>query len=142
MSTEEHVLGVHDSGDGVEPRLRLDVLVDEKCLRHRGRIGQARRLDNDGVEAARRAGLALHEALEHPDQVAADRTADAAIVHLEHFLVRADDELAVDADLAELVDDDGVAAAVVFGEDAVQQSGLAGAEVAGQHSDGDLGHDP
>ena len=55
------------------------------------------------------------------DQVAAHGAADAAVVHLEHFLVGADDEVVVDADLAELVDDDGVFLAVRLGQDAVEQ---------------------
>src|SRR5881397_2498445 len=59
--------------------------------------------------------------------------ADAAIVHLEHFLIGSDDEVVVDADLAEFVDDDGVFLAVVFRQDAVEQRGLAGAEIARQH---------
>ncbi len=63
---------------------------------------------------------------------------DAAVVHLEHFLVGADDEVVVDADLAELVDDHGVALAVRLGEDAVEEGGLAGAEIAGEHGDGIL----
>jgi hypothetical protein len=47
------------------------------------------------------------------DEIAANGAADAAVVHLEDFLVGADDEVVVDADLAELVDDDGEALAVV-----------------------------
>src|SRR5690606_6640924 len=67
--------------------------------------------------------------------------ADAAVVHFEHILVGADDQVVVDADLAELIDDDGVTLAVVLGEDAVEQGGLACAEVAGEDGDGDLlGH--
>ncbi len=89
-----------------------------------------------------RRGLALHQALHHADQVAAHRAADAAVVHLEHFFVGADDQVVVDADLAELVDDHGVALAVVLGEDAVEQGGLAGAEIAGEDGDGGLGHGP
>ena len=69
-------------------------------------------------------------------EVAAHGAADAAVVHLEHFLVGADDEVVVDADLAELVDDDGVLLAVRLGQDAVEQRGLAGAEIAGQHGHG------
>ena len=47
----------------------------------------------------------------------------------------------VDADLAELVLDHGDALAVLLGEDAVEQRGLAGAEEAGEDGDGDLvGH--
>src|SRR3989440_6801402 len=47
-------------------------------------------------------------------------------------------DLVVDADLAELVDDHGVFLAVRLGQDAVEQGGLAGAEIAGQHRDGDF----
>ena len=79
----------------------LHVLVDEEGLRDRRGIGEAGRLDDDRVEPA----LALHQALDDADEVAAHGAADAAVVHLEHFLVGADDELVVDADLAEFVDD-------------------------------------
>ena len=97
-------LGVGDRHDRVEPRRGPHVLVDEEGLRDRRGIGEARRLDDDRVELA----LALHQPLDDADQVAAHGAADAAVVHLEHFLVGADDEFVVDADLAEFVDDDGV----------------------------------
>ena len=42
----------------------------------------------------------------------------------------------VDANGADLVDDHGDAPAVVAGEDAVEQRRLAGAEIAGEHGDG------
>ncbi len=134
-----HVLGVDQGGDAVQLGLRLDVLVDEEGLGHRTRIGQAGGLHDDRIERLLARRLSLHQARDHPDQVAAHRAADAAVVHLEHFLVGADHQVVVDADLAELVDDHGVALAVVLGEDPVQQGGLARAEVAGQHGDGDLG---
>src|SRR5207247_5323927 len=52
-----------------------------------------------------------------------------------------DDEIVVDADLAEFVDDDGVLLPVRLRQDTVEQRGLAGAEIAGEHGDGDLvGH--
>ena len=111
-----------------------DILVDEEGLRDRGGIGEAGGLDDDGVELA----LALHQPLDDADEIAAHRAADAAIVHLEDFLVGADDEVVVDAYLAELVDDDGEFLAVRLGEDAVQERGLAGAEIAGEDGDGDL----
>ena len=131
---------VDHGGHRIQPRPRLDVVVDEERLRHRPGIGEPGGLDDDGVEAARGAGLSLHQPLKHADQVAAHRAADAAVVHLEDFFVRADDKLVVDADLAEFVDDDGVALAVVLREDAVEQGGLAGAEIAGQNGDGCEGH--
>ena len=120
--------GVGDGDDRVQARRLLDVLVDEEGLRDGRGVCQAGGLDDDRVEAA----LALHQALDDADEVAAHGAADAAVVHLEHFLVRADDELVVDADLAEFVDDDGVALAVRLAQDAVEEGGLAGAEIAGE----------
>ncbi len=132
------MLGVDQGGDAVQLGLGLDVLVDEEGLGHRPGIGQARGLDDNGVEGRLAGTLALHQAGDHADQVAAHRAADAAVVHLEHVLVGADHQVVVDADLAELVDDDGVAFAVILGQDPVQQGGLARAEIAGQDGDGDL----
>ena len=126
--------GVGDGDHRVEPGRLLNVLVDEEGLRDRRGIGEAGGLDDDRVEAA----LALHQPLDDADEVAAHGAADAAVVHLEHFLVGADDELVVDADLAELVDDDGVALAVRLAQDAVEQRRLAGPEIAGEDGDGDF----
>ena len=125
---------VRDRHDRIELGLVLHVLVDEERLRHRRGVGEPGRLDDDRVELA----LAPHQPVDDADQVAAHGAADAPVVHLEHFLVRADDQVVVDADLAELVDDHGVFLAVRLGQDAVEQRRLAGAEVAGQHRDGDF----
>src|SRR5262249_44343057 len=114
-----------------------DIVVHEERLRHRGRIREARGLENDGVELA----FPAHQPVDDAHEVAAHGAADAAVVHLEDFFIGADDEVVVDADLAELVDDDGVLASMLFRQDAVEQGGFAGAEIAGQHGDGDLvGH--
>ena len=61
--------------------------------------------------ASKRPGLA-QQPLEHLDQVAAHGAADAAVVHLVDLFVGLDDQVVVDADLAELVDDDREAQAV------------------------------
>jgi hypothetical protein len=108
------------------------VVVHEEGLGDRHRIGKAGGLDDDGVEAAGAAHQAFHDA----DQIAAHGAADAAVVHLVDFLVGLDDQVVVDADLAEFVDDDGIALAVALGENAVEQRRLAGAEIAGEHGDG------
>jgi hypothetical protein len=55
------------------------------------------------------------------------------------LLVGLDDELVVHADLAELILDDGDLFAVLLGEDAVEEGGFAGAEEAGEDSDGNGG---
>ena len=127
-------LGVGDRHHRVEPRRLFHVLVNEEGLRHRRRIGEPGRLDDDRVEPA----FALHQTLDDADKVAAHGAADAAVVHLEHFFVRADDEFVVDADLAELVDHDRVALAVRLAQNAVEQRCLAGAEIAGEDGDGNF----
>src|SRR5260370_667280 len=73
-------------------------------LGERRRVGKPRGLDDDGVEFA----FAPHQALDDANEIAAHRAADAAVVHLEDFLVGPHDQVIVDPDLAELIDDDGV----------------------------------
>ena len=128
-------LGIGHRHHRIEARGFHDILVDEEGLRDRGRIGETGGFHDDRVELA----AAAHQALDDADEVAPHRAADAAVVHLEHFLVRADDELVVDADLAELVDDHRELLAVRLGEDAVEERRLAGAEIACQHRHRDLG---
>ena len=132
LQAQRQVLCINQSHDGIELRLGADVIVHEEGLRDRDRVGEAGRLDDDAVEAAR----ATHQAFDDPDQVATHRAADAAIVHFVDFLVRLDDQIVVDADFAEFIDDHGIFLAVVLGEDAIEQCRLAGAEIAGEHGDG------
>src|SRR5262245_43955494 len=134
LELAEEMLGVDHGDDGVEPGLGAHFVVGEESLRHRARIGQPRGLDQDAVELL----LALHQAFDDAYEIAAHRAADAAVVHLEHFLVGVDHEVVVDAEFAELVDDHGVRLAVLLAQDAVEQGGLAGAEIAGQHRHGHL----
>ena len=112
------------------------LVVGEEGLRDGRGVGHAGRLDEDAVEAV----LALHEAAEDADEVAAHGAAEAAVVHFEQFFLAGDDELVVDADFAEFVFDHRELLAVLFGEDAVEQRGLAGAEEAGEDGDGNGGH--
>ena len=46
---------VHHRDDGVERELVLQLVVEEERLRHRARIGHARGLDEDVIEACRAA---------------------------------------------------------------------------------------
>ena len=131
---KEHMFGVNHRGDTIELGARLDVLIDKEGLGHRPRIGQACGFNNDGVKAA----LALHQARQDPDQVAAHRAANAAIVHLKDLFVGTDDQVIIDTDLAKLIDDHRITLAVILREDAVEQGGLTGAEIAGQNGNGGL----
>src|SRR6266404_4328232 len=129
--------GVGDRDHRVELGLAADIVVHEERLRHRRGVREPSGLDDDGVELA----LPAHQPVDDAHEVAAHGAANAAVVHLEYFFVGADDEVVVDADLTEFVDDDGVLLPVRLRQDAVGQRGLAGAEIAGEHGDGDLvGH--
>ncbi len=133
----QEVLRIDDRDDGIEPGPAAHVLVDEEGLGDRRRVGQARGLDQDRIEAA----LAFHQPFDDADQIAAHGAADAAVVHLEHFFLGIDDEIVVDAKFAKLVDDDGKLPAVLLGQQAIEEGRLSGAEVSGQHGDGDLIHE-
>lgn len=132
LQAQRQVLGIDEGDDGVELGLGAHVIIHEEGLGDRHWIGKARRFDDDAVEAA---GTA-HQAFDDADQVAAHRATDAAIVHLVDFLVRLDDQVVVDADFAEFIDDDRIFLAVIFGENAVEQRRLAGAEITGEHGNG------
>ncbi len=138
LEAQPQMLGVDDRDDRVELGLGRDVVVHEEGLRHRRRVGEAGGLDEDGVEAA----AALHQALDDADQVAAHRAADAAVVHLEHFLVGARRSRSLSMPISpNSLTMTAYFLPCVLGEDAVQQRGLAGAEIAGEHGDGDFfGH--
>ena len=115
------VARIDDGHDGVEHELLLEVVVQEEGLRDRAGIGHPGGLDDDVVELV----APLEQLAQDAQQVAAHGAADAAVVGLEDLFFGADDELVVDADLAELVLDHGDALAVVLGKNAVEESGLA-----------------
>src|SRR5258708_3152432 len=70
------------------------------------------------------------------DEVRAHGAAHAAVVDLdEHFIV-GDDHLSVDTDLAEFVDHDADAFGAVVVQQMIDERRLAGAEKAGDNSDG------
>ena len=63
--------------------------------------------------------LAIDEVVQGANQITAHAAAKAAIVQFHNFLIRADDELVVNAHRAEFVDDDGAAIAVLLREQMV-----------------------
>mmetsp|Transcript_67804 Transcript_67804/g.189269 ORF Transcript_67804/g.189269 Transcript_67804/m.189269 type:complete len:318 (+) Transcript_67804:588-1541(+) len=132
------VLGVDERHNAIEPREGLDLLVDEEGLRNRCRIGQACRLDDDAIEPQNTSPLAHRKLLQHCDQVLSHCAADAAVHHLNDFLVSLHlgvlfDELIVDADLAELILDDCDLLPVRRRQDMVEKRRLATAKEAGNH---------
>jgi hypothetical protein len=103
----EHTVRITDTNDAhtrddtIQHSALLHSLVDKEGLRHRRRVGETGRLDDDGVELA----LLLQEATDALDQIAAHGAADATIVHLDNILLAqqfAIDQGVVDTDLAKL----------------------------------------
>ncbi|MEI9894137.1 MAG: hypothetical protein WDN28_09685 [Chthoniobacter sp.] len=97
-------------------------------------IGDTRGLDEQVIEAA-----LLHQALHTFHEILAHGAAQAAVGKLEH-IVGLFHQGAIDADLADLIDDHGELVAVILLEDVVEERGFAGAEKAGEDGDRDRIH--
>ncbi len=131
--------GVHQGDDAVQHVALAEFLVGEEGLRHRRRIGQAGALDHQAVEVDFAVVAALQQEEQGLFQVGVDRAADAAVGQ-RHHLHRLDaEQLAVDRCLAVLVLDHRDLHAVLGLQQVLEQGGLAGAEEAGEHGDGDRG---
>ncbi len=133
IKVEGEVFGVDHGDDSIHLEFFLESVVDKEGLDDGTGIGQAGCFDEDAVEAV----FSFEEGAEDADQVAADGAADAAVVHFEDFLVGTDDQLMVYTDFAEFVFDHSDAMAVVLTQNAVEKSGFAGTEEAGEDGDGD-----
>ena len=131
--------GVHQGDDAVQHVALAEFLVGEEGLRHRRRIGQAGALDHQAVEVDFAVVAALQQEEQGLFQVGVDRAADAAVGQ-RHHLHRLDaEQLAVDRRLTVLVLDHRDLHAVLGLQQVLEQGGLAGAEEAGEHGDGDRG---
>ena len=132
------MLQIDQGDDGVQPVGQVELHIGIQQLGERRRVGDARRLDQDPVELDLRfegADPAHERRVEGFDEVVLAGAADAAVGQLEHVVRRAGDQVRIDADLAELVDDDQAFAAAGIGEDVVDQRRLARAQEAGHEGD-------
>ena len=135
---------IDDGNDAVDGDARGDGRPVER-LHQRFRQRQARRLDDDVLG---RIGEA-EQALERGDEVVGDGAADAAVGEFDDAILGAGldaaalEDFAVDADVAELVDDDGQAAPLGILQDVAHERRLAGAEKPRDDAArnlGDVGH--
>ena len=126
------MLGINHRHDGIQLRRALHIIINEKGLRNRGRVGQSRRFNDNAIKLI----APLHQPGQDADQIPAHRAADASIVHFEHFFIGIHDQVVIHAQFAEFIDHDREFLAVIFSQDAVQQRGLAGTKIAGQHGYG------
>ena len=120
------LLGVHHGGEGIELYIvGVDALHGAD---HVGELAHARGLDQDPVRGVLRQNL-----LQGPAEVAHQRAADAAGVHLVHLDARVLHERAVDADLAELVlDQHQLFALVRFLDQLLDEGGFPRAQKPGE----------
>ena len=118
LHVDSGFLGVHHGGEGVEQDI---VAVDPlHGADHVGELAHARGLDEDPVR-----GVLGEDLLQRPAEVAHQRAADAAGVHLVHLDARVLHERAVDADLAELVlDQHQLLSLIRFRDQLLDEGGL------------------
>src|SRR3981189_1752670 len=100
--------GIRDRDNSVKLGLAADGLVDKESLCHRRGICEPPRLHHD----ARAGAASPQQASDDTNKIAADRAADAAVIHLKDLFVRVNDEIVVDTHLAEFIDDDPTPLAV------------------------------
>ena len=140
MATERRgsVQRINDRNHAVDRVLPHDVAIGHQCMQYRRRIGEAGCFDQDPIVADLARFTAALQVQQCRDEIAADRTAQAAGSERQQCLVAAGDEFVVEADLAEFVDDDRGAGEGRVAQDTPDERGLAAAEKA--CDDGDRYH--
>ena len=134
-----HRRAVDHRDDAVDGHAGLDPRPVEG-VDQRLRQGEAGGLDDDVVKLA----VARQQLFHRRDEVVGDGAADAAIGQLDDVVLRAGfgaaaaQDVAIDAEIAELVDDQRDALALGLGEHVADQRGLAGAEEAGDDGGGNF----
>ena len=125
----------HDD-DAVDGHAALDRRPVER-LHQRLRQRETGSLDDDVLDA-----VARQNGIERRHEFVGHRAAEATVGELDDVLLRAGgiaaafEDLAVDADIAELVDDDGKTAALRVGQHVADERRLTGAEKAGDDGAG------
>ena len=134
---------VHDRDDAVDRELRAQLRPVEG-LDERLRQREAGGLDDDVI----RLRLPRHQRRHRGGEFVGDRAADAAVGEFDDRLFRAGppgaafEKIAIDADVAEFVDDEGEPPPARVRQEMADQRRLAGAEKAGDDGDGRLGEHP
>ena len=146
--------GIDHRDDALQAIPDHEVRVVDQGVQDRGGIGEAGRLDHQPAERLDTAVVALaQQVFQGGDQVAAHGAAQAAGAQQDHVLVDPLDQQMVEADLAELVDDDHGVGQGRIAQHPVEQRRLAGAEESGEDGErdrlggagiglGQVGHDP
>ncbi len=127
---------IDDGDERLQMKFAAERAVGGKSLQHRPRVGQARSLDDHPREARHRtAGAVGEQGAQGLLQIGAHVAAQAAIAEQDRDVAARPQQRLVDADLAELVDDDRGVGPFGAGEERPDQRRLAGAEKAGHRDD-------
>ena len=120
--------------DAVEPVAHHEIGMRHRGVQHRSGVGEAGGLDDH----PRKSGAAIVEiaqqALQRLDEVAAHGAAQASRRQQHDAFVDLLHQQVIEADLAELVDDDGGIGKRRVLQQAIEEGGFAGSEKAGQHA--------
>ena len=84
-------------------------------MRNGSRIGHSGRLNHDMVKPV----AAFHQVAKNADQIASNRTTNAAVVHFEDLFFSSDYEVIINANLTEFVFDYRNSFAVIFGQNSI-----------------------
>ena len=129
------VFGVHQGQDGVEQITLGNLVVHEKGLRHRSRIGQAGGLNDNTVKLNLAFPAFLGQIGERGAQVFADGAAHAAIAHLNNLLLALQEQdVVVNIFFAELIFNDRNLLPMGFRQHAFEQGGFSGTQKTSQDS--------
>ena len=103
-------------------------------------VGQPRGLDQDAGECGNLAGRLLREQVaDGVDQIAADRTAHAAIVEHQDIVERRLDQQMIEPDFAEFIDDQRAVRHPRLADEAAQQRRLSAPEKSGDKENRNVG---
>ncbi len=128
--------GVDDGEHHLDRELAAERAVGREGLQDRADVGEPAGLDQHAAEVRDLAAVAVGDELAQRDlQIRTGVAAQAAVAEQRHLVLRRAQQRVVDADRAELVDDQRGAAALRRIEEAAHQRGLSRAEEAGDDRD-------
>ncbi len=132
------VHGIDEGDDAVDAVAQHEIGVRQYRLQDRGGVGKAGRLDDDAPEGRDPAVVAaLQQIFQRGNQVAPDRAAETTGRHEQHVAVDLLDQQMIEADLAELVDQDDGVRKFGRGKKLVEKCRLTRAEEPGEDRDRD-----
>jgi hypothetical protein len=110
--------------------------VRHRGLQHRSRVGEAGGLQDHPAKHDSSIVEIAQQRFQRLDQIAAQRAAETTALQQHDVVADRFDQEMIEPGLAELVDDHGGLGQRRVVDQAVEQRGLAGAEKAGQHGEG------